>query len=223
MMKILSFQFAILFLLFLKSVIGLAHVPVFLDRSTSFTQPFILKPPLDKSIAIYTGFDHADETDVYQFTVNEQDLKTGKIEILIGTLVPSCGPLKDLLISWALTGPQQEAINDQLKSEVLKKVIKENGEGAFLIENETQGKHWYEPYTRHHYFYQKRQKIKLSKPGIYRIFVWSKNSLAGDYVLEFGDKEIWELGDILYTLFVYPKLLFEAEIKTRNCTTSTLQ
>ncbi len=210
-------------MLVLKPVISLAHVPVFLSRNSSFSHPHIIKPPFEKSIAIYSGFEKPHEVDVYQFNVEEENLKNSTIEILIGTLVPACEPLKDLLISWALTGPQQEMLKHELDVEVLKKIVKSHDEGAFFIKNETQGKIWYEPYTKHHYFYQKRQKLRLSEPGVYRIFVWPANSLKGDYVLEFGDKEIWHLGDILYTLSVYPKLLLQAEIKTENCKTSSLQ
>jgi hypothetical protein len=215
------FSFIIIF--FLKSIICWAHVPVFLERSTSLSQPYIVRPPFDKSIAIYTGFDHTDEVDVYQFTVEEQHLKKGEIEVLIGTLVPACEPLKNLLISWALTGPSQESLKDERDPEFLKKTVQGNGDGAFLMKNETQGKLWYEPYTKHHYFYQRRQKLNLRLPGVYKIFVWANSPQAGDYVLEFGDKEIWNLRDILYTFLVYPRLLLEREIKTKNCETSSLQ
>lgn len=199
-----------------------AHFPVFLKKDPSLSIPYILNRPYEKSIAIYTHFESIGDIDVYQFSIDENDLKKGDIRILIGTLVPACEPLKELLISWALVGPKQKMLGDLDDVSILEKIEYTKEKGIFVIHNRVQGKVWHEPYTSHYYFYQKRQVLDLNKVGDYKIFVWSSSGQKGDYVFEFGEKEMWSLGDIFYTLWVYPKLLFEAEIETENCKTSDM-
>jgi hypothetical protein len=174
---------------------------VFLDEDPSAGKPYRFERPYEKSIAIYTHFESSEDIDYYQFKVTDKDLGKSGLDILIGSLVPACKPLRKLLLSWEFTGPDG----------LIEKV-----------ENEAQGKLWYEPYTAHYYFYQQRKKFTLTQSGLYQIKVWSSSSMKGDYVLEFGDKEMWGLTEILYTLWVYPKLLLEAEIHTEGCTTSEL-
>ena len=211
---------SLLFFLGLNSVVCWAHFPVFLKADPTPQNPHKLSRPYQKSIAIYTRFENDKDVDVYRFRLKEEDLKKGSIEILIGSLVPSCKPLEDLLISWSLIGPKQESLSQELDKEVLEGVKLHDSLGALTVKNTVQGKAWYEPYTAHHYFYQKRKKIILSLPGEYSIYVWPLNNKKGDYVFEFGTEEIWSLADILYTMSVYPKLLFEAEISTDDCTTT---
>lgn len=197
-----------------------AHVPHFLDADPSKKNPHILKRPYQQSIAIYTEFDSQNDIDVYQFTLTQEDLKQGAVETLIGSLVPACKPLEKLLTNVLLIGPQQEGftlidhnINDLLD-------IPQDQYGV-LLKNEKQTHIWEEPYTAHYYFRHKRQKLNLTKDGVYTIYVWGSGQ--GDYVFEFGDDEIWPLKDILYTLWVYPKLLLELEISTKDCKTSPME
>lgn len=204
----------------LSPVVCWAHYPVFLKTDPTPQSPHTLSRPYQKSIAIYTRFENDKDVDVYRFHLKEEDLKKGSIEILIGSLVPACKPLEDLLITWSLIGPKHGALSQDIDKETFKEINLNDSMGALTVKNIVQGNIWYEPYTAHYYFYQKRKKIILSLPGEYFIYVWSSNLNKGDYVFEFGTEEIWGLGDILYTMWVYPKLLFEAEIETDNCTTA---
>ena len=198
------------------------HVPVFLERDSSTGRPHNLKRPYNQSIAIYTFFESKSDLDVYQFEVSEEDLEEGPIEVLVGTLVPACEPLAGLLVSWVLVGPKQEALTEVGDTGLPDGVKITDQDGVLYISNQKQGDIWREPYTAHYYFRQIRRKVKLSKTGKYRIFVWPSRGKKGDYVLEFGDEEIWSIPDILFTLWVYPKLIFEGEIITEGCITSNM-
>lgn len=209
-------------LLFLIPIICQAHRPVFVKKDTTLTKPRTLKKPFEKSIALYSHFEHKNDLDVFEFTIKEKDLKDGPVETLVGSLVPACKPLRDLLLTWVVTGPDQNALYETPSDEIAEKINFKEGDGALIMKNEEQGEIWHEKYTAHYYFYQKRESLTLNVPGTYRIFVWSNDGAKGDYVLEFGDQEVWGLFDILYTIWVYPKLLLEKEIKTKNCKTSSM-
>ncbi len=209
-----------IFIILTRSNLSWAHVPVLLEESPNTSSSYLLKRPYEKSVAIYTRFEGPNDVDIYQFILNEDDISKGSTDILIGTLVPACEPLKDLLIDWVLIGPKQEALPHLPNKDISEKIKLNKEQGALIVTNSSQGAIWHEPYTAHYYFYQKRQSLKLSIPGEYKIFVWPSKATFGDYVFEFGDKEIWGLNDVLYTLWKYPKLLLESEIKTKNCRTS---
>lgn len=209
--------------IFLTALPSYGHRPVFTEKDPDFATPFVLVRPYRKSIAIYTQFESRNDIDVYQFEIDSKDLEKGSVEILIGTLVPACKPLKDLLVSWALVGPSQKALSSDVSVTMAEKIGLAEAQGALIVENTEQGRLWRESFTAHYYFYQQRKKIQLNEVGQYRVIVWSSSEMAGDYIFEFGDKELWTVGDVLYTLWVYPKLLWEAEIKTKNCTTSEMK
>jgi len=207
---------------FLTPTLCLAHFPVFLKKDPELDTPKLLKRPYEKSIAIYTYFAKQNDLDVYQFEVKEKDLKKGPVEILVGTLVPACKPLKNLLTTWVITGPAQASLYQTPDEEIAKRIRFNPADGALIVENKTQGEVWYERYTRHYYFYQKRETLSLREVGTYRIHIWANDGSIGDYIFEFGDTEMWGMRDILYTLWVYPKLLLEKEIMTKNCKTSSM-
>ncbi len=209
-------------LMIVKSNTAYGHVPVFEKRDIKVEQPLTLKRPYDKSIAVYGFFHSDDDVDVFEFNIEEGDLIDNEINILIGSLVPACESLRPLLTSVALVGPKQESLQITEDRFFEEHHIIEEGQGAFILRNTEQAAIWYEPYTKHYYFRQKRATLRLTKTGKYRVFIWSDVKMKGDYVFEFGDKEIWKIGDILYTLWVYPKLLLEAELSTPDCRTLDL-
>jgi hypothetical protein len=191
------------------------------DTDSSELNPHVLQRPFEKSVAVYTRFESTDDVDVYQFELEDKDLKYGSIEVFAGTVVPACTPLKNLLITWILIGPRQDALADSLSPELQALTgIKPQEEGSLLVTNTVQGGLWREPFTDHWYFMQKRQKVLLKRTGLYKFFVLPLPSAAGDYVFEFGDQEMWSFSDIIHTLWLYPKLLFESEISTKDCVTS---
>jgi hypothetical protein len=209
-------------LLFSLSFQALGHRPIFVKDDSTLGRPHLLKKPFEKSIALYSHFEQKNDLDVFEFTIREKDLKDGPIETLVGSLVPACRPLKNLLLTLVVTGPDQNALFETPSPQIAERIKFKEGNGALILKNEVQGDIWQEKYTAHYYFYQKRQALILNVPGVYRIHVWSNNGDKGDYVLEFGDQEMWGIRDILYTLWVYPKLLLEREIKTKNCKTSSM-
>jgi hypothetical protein len=203
--------------------IGHAHRPVFVKKDPGLVKPRKLKRPYEKSVALYSYFDNKNDLDVYEFTITEKDLKGGPVRTLVGSLVPACKPLKNLLTTWVVTGPDLSALYENPDEEIVRKINFKEGEGALIVKNEMQGELWHESHTAHYYFYQKRESLILDVPGTYRIHIWANDGARGDYVLEFGDKEMWGFTDILYTLWVSPKLLFEKEIVTKNCKTSSMK
>ena len=202
--------------------VGYAHVPIFPDQKNLSKKFYTLQRPYEKSVALYTYLSKPKEMHLYEFYVEENDLKEGSVEILIGTLVPACPPLKNLLINWTLLGPKQDAINEALPDKLKEKISLEDNQAARTMINKEQGSLWKEPYTSHYYFWQKRLTLRITKTGHYKIYLWATKDQIGDYVLEFGHKELWTLKDILYTLWVYPKLLLEAEIQTPDCKTTSM-
>lgn len=236
----LSMKYLFLFCLLLSgvsNVMAKPHFPVFPGDEPGFASPHTIERPYQKSIAIYSHFASTDDVDVYQFSVSEADLRNGDLELLIGSLVPACEPLRNLLTGWALVGPAQQTLPGQVADlpEELRSEIESAGNteglGVLQVLNVQQGKVWHESYTDHYYFWQQRREVKVNRTGEYKILIWplsggaaggSDSAVIGDYVLEFGDKEIWSTMDILYTLLVYPKLLMEKEIVTPGCSTSNL-
>ena len=197
-----------------------AHVPIIPKADSSTSNPLFLFSPLEKSRAVYTQFESADDVDVYQFSVTEAELKNGEVPILIGSLVPACEVLKELLISWVLVGPEQRKINLESVPNEITEMIRGANVGIIDYEiNAQQGPIWREEYTAHNYFRQKNKIIKINSPGTYQVYIRSQNKVAGDYVFEFGDKEIWSIWDILKTIYYYPTLIFEKEIETQGCKT----
>ncbi len=198
-----------------------AHFPIMGHTDSSAKKPHILLRPFEKSVAIYTKFESPEDVDVYEFELTDDDLKNGSTKIFTGTVVPACAPLKNLLTTWILIGPRQDSLADTLSPELQALTGIKAGDGSLLVTNSVQGEIWHEPFTDHWYFMQKRQTVQLRIAGLYKIFVFPSPAAAGDYVFEFGDKEMWSVADILHTLWLYPKLLFESEISTKACVTSS--
>jgi hypothetical protein len=201
---------------------ALAHVPVLDSPDSSLQSPLVLTRPYDRSIAIYTQFSDTRDVDVYTFEIDPSDLKDGPVAILIGTLVPACEPLRELLIDWVLLGPPVAQPHKQMMRIAHDTVEIDRRQVIHQVNNVQQGPVWHEPYSRHYYFRQQRIQLKLQEPGPYQILVWSNNQQAGDYVFEFGDFEKWNFRDVLYTAWVMPRLWLEAEIVTPNCETKAL-
>ena len=200
--------------------LAFAHFPILVDRDPTIIDSIKIGPPFNKSVAFYSYLDNEKDIDVYEFNVTKEHLVNGELEILIGALIPACEQLKPLLLDLVLLGPKQKSLPYQ---ELPQFVLNDQGLGSLWLQNTKQGKLWYESHTRHYYFWQKRKKLKVTKTGTYKVYLWSNNQMKGDYVFEFGDKEIWSFKDILYTLWIYPKLLMEGEIKTPGCKTQKIK
>jgi len=186
-----------------------AHVPVLEGKNDSSSEkPWDIPRPYDKSIAYY-GYLEGGDSDVFQFEVTANDLSSGSqsnttpngqqnpLVIYFGTLVPYCEHYRTYLLELTLRN--------------------QTGQILTTVSNTEQGREWYEPYSRHRYYWQKDIHFPITQPGVYSITLRHPEGRAGDYVFAFGEKEMWGFYDVLNLIWVYPKLLFKAEIRQPGC------
>jgi hypothetical protein len=196
----------ILFLLIPVTVC--AHAPRFEKLDFTISKPFKVTSPIEKSIAIYSTLETGD-LDYLVLEVGPDQVAKGPVTIHLGSLVPACKKYERFLIHWALIGPEQPGF------ELLELPGFKHKQWGIQVINDEQGRSWFEPYSRKDYYYQKVKDIKVTKAGTYSVIIWG--NMAGNYVFEVGDQEIWPIGEIMNLLMVYPKLLLDREITDEEC------
>lgn len=192
-----------------------AHAPVVERVDSTSNNPIVIDWPLDISIAIYGYFQTESDVDVVSFEVSDRQAING-VELYIHTLVPACNVFRGLLPTVAITGPEQKELPQKSDGRYFP-FKSTHAQGVRLIENVEQGPTWYEPFSRKNYFWQNSITLYLSKPGQYRLYIWSPQQLIGDYVLALGNREHWGIREIMRAIRYMPKLLSDKEIHDNEC------
>ena len=76
-----------------------AHVPYIEKQDYSFEQPFIIKGPVDNSIAVYSWLESGNDTDVYRLEI------TRPARLYCNAIVPVCPAYAQFLPCMAIAGP----------------------------------------------------------------------------------------------------------------------
>ncbi len=218
----------ILLLLISVSSPAYSHVPYVEGLDFTDSEAYSIQAPIEKSLAIYLSFDAKDDIDQAQFTLTEADLDEKNSSIAIGeagekgrkavfnTIVPSCAPYANILPQVALVGPIQEKLV-KLSPDIALPFTLEEGQGVYLLGNDQQGEVFKENFSGTSYWQQQKAEFILTKPGDYRIFVWEAQGQIGDYVLVFGDKEIFGPQEIVQAGKRINFLRQGLEIKNEQC------
>lgn len=189
--------------LLLVAVPAWAHVPYVELRDYSDDHPFVVQPPVEKSIAAYAWFETGDDVDVYTFQV------TGPTHVYAQAIVPVCPGNEELLPWFALVGP------DLPEPEYEVPFYLPEGYGAIVVPNLAPGEprsQFYEPFGGKSYYDGPTLTLEVTTPGEWFIFMWDPYGIGGDYVGVIGDKEIWKLPDILRALVVTPYIRRDKEL-----------
>jgi len=200
----------LLVLLFVPLAKADPHVPFIEGLDFAEGESFMVVHPVEKSVAVYSYFSNTDDIDIAVFNLLHGD----EIKLHVGSLVPRCSLYENVLPSIAVVGPIQEYLppyNGNLPFEV------EAWEGVYLIENETQGEEFYEPFGGKWYWRQEQHDIWLDRAGEYRIYFWEPNGLIADYVMEIGDVELWGWKEILQALRRTWIIIHDLEIHECAC------
>jgi hypothetical protein len=192
-----------------------AHAPVVELEDTTESEPIKVTWPLDTSVAIYGHLEHPRDIDVVSFVLSKKETRNARA-LYLHSLVPACKTYEDLLPVIAVTGPEQKALPAAPEKPAVPFQLKPEA-GISLITNEKQGITWYEPYSRKNYYWQKSTTLELTRPGQYRIYVWSPQGVVGDYVLAIGSSERWGAREIARAVRHMPRLLADREIHNDAC------
>jgi hypothetical protein len=189
--------------LLIAAVPALAHVPYLETSDYSETRPFVVRPPVNKSIAAYAWFKTGDDIDVYSFQV------TGPTHVYAQAIVPVC-PGNERLLPWfALVGPGLPAPAYDVPFDL------PYGYGAIVVPNLAPGvtrPQFYELFGGKSYYDGPTLTKEVSTPGTWYIYMWDPYGVGGDYVGVIGDKEIWKGPDILRALMVTPIIRRDGEL-----------
>ncbi|MCU0665104.1 MAG: hypothetical protein MUC50_22615 [Myxococcota bacterium] len=221
-----------------------AHVPYIEHWDVSDARPMTIRHAIEKSVGLYAYFENEWDVDVIRFFFSENDFDadvklnngictprgkkqdcplivtdengvTGRL-VYFGTVVPECSHYSDILPTVVLVGPRQENLPEPDAPLDLPFEIEE-GQGVFVLTNETQGGSWYEPYTLKSYFDQSNAGLVLTEPGEYRLYFFEPNGRIGDYVAEIGKIEVWGLSEIAQASWYEMMLLHDGEIHSEEC------
>jgi len=207
-MKNMIFPFFIIFLLCSVSVS--AHVPYFEHNDFSIEKPSVIRKNVEQSKAFYSwlirdDLDFSDDIDVYEFQVNEEEVRV-YVEIIVPVIDDY---YDDFLPCYALVGPDLPEYTDPLPFDI------PEGYGVILMENLEPGEErtkFYEFFGGKSYFDGPILDINVTKPGTYYVYTWDPYNMGGDYVLVFGKKEIFGLFDILRALIYTPMIRLDLEL-----------
>jgi len=202
MSRILKTSMAALLMVALGSVPALAHVPYL--ETTDYTEedPFKIPRSIRQSLAAYSWLafdgDFTEDIDVYTFRVKDPR----GANVFIETLVPVCVGYEDFLPSFAIVGEGLPDPGIELPFDI------PEGHGAFVIDNLEPGEErpqFFEPFGDKSY-YQGTDFEQVLPRGSYTVYVWDPYELGGDYVIVFGDKELWGILDIIRAIIETPKI-----------------
>jgi len=205
-----------------------SHVPYVEGLDFTDSEAYSIQAPIEKSLAIYLSFDAKDDIDQSLFTLTESDLdeKNSSIladqqgekgrKVVFNTIVPACAPYANILPQVALVGPIQERLT-KLSPEIALPFTLEEGEGVYLLSNDQQGEVFKENFSGTSYWQQQTAEFIVTKPGSYKIFVWEPQGQIGDYVLVFGDQEIFGPQEIAQATKRINFLRQGREIKNEEC------
>lgn len=208
------------------SLSAFAHIPYI--EGLDFQEVYDVKAPVERSLALYMSFDKNDAYDKIRFTISEADLKadqknlvvdaTGRVgrKITFNTIVPRCSQYAGVLPSLALVGPAQAALSSNYAAADLPFAV-EGADGVFRLTNSEQGKVFKEPIAGTSYWQGKEAELIVSEAGVYQLYVWNPSGAVGDYVLVFGDKELFGPGEIAQSARRISYLRRGLEIKDPAC------
>ncbi|MDJ0765754.1 MAG: hypothetical protein QNJ97_22410 [Myxococcota bacterium] len=179
-----------------------AHVPYLETDDYTDDDPFEIPRTIRQSLAAYAWleFDEAgtEDVDVYTFDVKW----SWETNVFIETLVPVCAGYEDFLPAFAIVGPGLPEPSAALPFDI------PQGQGAIVVENLEPGEErpqFFEPFGDKDY-YQGPNFEQVMPTGTYTVYVWDPYGLGGDYVIVFGDKEIWGISDIIRAFVETPKI-----------------
>lgn len=203
-----------------------AHVPYVEGLDFQDDAAFTARPPIEKSLALYSSFSSATDQDRVVFTLTEADFKDAKAvvdaagrpgrKVSFNTIVPACVPYASVLPSVALIGPQQDGLPQEAAGAQLPFTVAAD-QGVFALVNTEQGPVMEESITGTRYFEQKTGSLIATVPGTYEIVVWEPQGRIADYVLVVGDEEIFGAADIMQSLKRIGYLRAGREIKDESC------
>lgn len=191
-----------------------AHVPYLEKQDFTYEKPYVIKEKIEKSIAVYSWFETKDDVDVYTFELKPEDFSQDKHadhdhdhdrvpepkgrELFVQLLVPHCDALSDMkpellvtkksylhpIIDETFEASLPSTINLQHEKLVLRYEFKAEDRTIF-----------HEEYSNRYYYYQKEKIKNLFKPGKYKVHVFDKAQMVGDYVFAFGRTDNFDQAD----------------------------
>ena len=203
-----------------------AHVPYVEGLDFHEDAAFTARPPIEKSLALYSRFSSATDLDRVIFTLTEADFKDPKAvvdaagragrRITFNTIVPACAPYASVLPSVALIGPQQDGLPQEAADQQLPFTVSAD-QGVYALKNTEQGAVMEEGITGTKYYEQQTGSLIATVPGSYEIVVWEPAGRIADYVLVVGDEEIFGAADIMQSVKRIGYLRAGREIKDETC------
>ena len=185
-----------------------AHVPYLEVGDYTYDNPFQVRKSVEQSIAVYSWLDfdfpdfHSTNIDTYAFTLTEP------AEIFLQSIVPACQGYEDFAPWFALVGPGLPEPTEDYPFFV------PPGDGVIVTPYEVEHPRptFYEPFGNQVYFDGPVFNQTISQPGDYLVYYWDPNEMGGDYCAIIGDKEIWQLDDILMALINTPLIRQKKEL-----------
>lgn len=205
---------------------GFAHVPFVEGLDYQDNEAYQVQDPVEKSLALYMSFNGPDDLDRVQFTLSPADFQDAKAvvdakgrrgrKVTFHTIVPACKAYASILPYVALIGPKQELL-PEWSSEIALPFALDADQGVYLIRNSEQGAAFEEKITKTAYYQQKSAELIISTTGRYELVVWEPKGQIADYVLVFGDEEIFGPEEIQQANKHLDSLLEGQEIKNLEC------
>lgn len=174
-----------------------AHQGIYEKKDTSgFLDSISLAKP-KVSYAVYMRLEQAGDIDFVSFKVD------GPMKVRASLLVPQRPPFLDFYPVFAIVGPGLPSPDVEVPFEI------PVGYGAVVLKSEPQlvREKFYEPFsmTRYYRGFQVFER-EVTDPGTYFIVIWHPDGEYGDYVVSYGEKEIFTPKEMYYTYLVVAKI-----------------
>jgi hypothetical protein len=182
-----------------------AHVPFIEKQDYSFERPFVMKGPVDKSIAVYAWLSTGNDTDAYRLEITQPS------RLYCNAIVPVCPAYAQFLPRMAIAGPGLAPPDEPLPFDL------PEGYGAVVLKNTAPGEQrhqFYEPFGGKPYYDAPAFDQTVSQTGIWYLYVWDPSGMGGDYVAVVGYKERFSLTDFFRALINTFKIRFNRELHT---------
>ncbi|MFW7380984.1 MAG: hypothetical protein ACOH5I_19365 [Oligoflexus sp.] len=207
----------------------MAHVPYIEGLDYQESESFKIAPPIEKSLAIYGSFASAKDVDRLTFRLTEDDLNRSNQYIVtdsegnygrklyIDSLVPACSEYAQIQPMIAIIGPAQKNLSTVLEPGVDVPVSLSNDQGIFILASEPEGPVFTEMFSNTSYWEKDPAEFILVEAGDYEVVIWEKNAAIADYVISFGDQEMFGMKEIAQSMKRLPYLRQGKELKSETC------
>jgi hypothetical protein len=216
----------------------MAHVPYLEFEDFTYENPYVITEKIEKSIAVYSNFDTKEDVDVYTFELKPEDFTVDKHadhdhdhdptpnpnpkgrELFVQLLVPHCDALSKMKPELLVTRKMKmhHIIDETFDAYLPREINLQHEEIVLKYDfNADDRTIFHEEYSNRNYYYQKEKVKNLFTPGKYKVHVYDKSQMVGDYVFAFGRTDNFDDADWAQAYKLLPTITARDELHDQKC------